>query len=295
MELENTPKKSKKVLCACEQCGIEFLVFPNKIKKGGGKFCSKKCGGKAATKQVLVPCENCGKEVLRTPYYLKKNKFFYCSQECRGQELRKEKIEKVCQWCEQKFYVIPSKEAAKFCSLKCSSLSKENQIDYSCAFCGTKGKKQAHRIKAENCCSQSCCTSLRLQRGEMGGNRSKKGHHTSPKLPGGQPALYRSSWEQKFMEALDADDTVLSYEAEPMAIPYYQTEDSKLHRYFPDLVVTFTDQTKKLVEIKPHCFLEDQTNLDKWNAAKAFAEAIGWTFEVWTEKNNPYNLCLISE
>lgn len=38
--------KGGKIKRICEECGVEFPVYLSEIKKGWGKFCSRKCAGK---------------------------------------------------------------------------------------------------------------------------------------------------------------------------------------------------------------------------------------------------------
>ena len=40
------------VMSICEECGVEFPVFPSTIKRGEGKFCTQKCYGKWMTKHL---------------------------------------------------------------------------------------------------------------------------------------------------------------------------------------------------------------------------------------------------
>ena len=38
------------ILCVCRQCGVEFSVYPSRVKQGGGKYCSAKCKAIAVNK-----------------------------------------------------------------------------------------------------------------------------------------------------------------------------------------------------------------------------------------------------
>ena len=44
----------------CQQCNQEFNVKPSRLKKGYGKFCSKKCFDISQNKKEIMICKNCG-------------------------------------------------------------------------------------------------------------------------------------------------------------------------------------------------------------------------------------------
>ena len=128
-----------------------------------------------------------------------------------------------------------------------------------------------------------------------------------PKHPGkyeGDPTniVFRSGWELAVMVWLDGKESVKKWSSEEIVIPYKCRTDGRLHRYFVDFKVTFTNDTVLLVEVKParetkppvmkkgkrkatHIkeSLTFAKNLSKWEAAKVYAERKGWTFQVWTE------------
>jgi len=85
--------KGGKVKRICEICGKEFLIRPCIVKRGGGKFCSRKC----------MSINMQGK---KNPHW-------------------KSKIKKVCLTCGREFYVIPSRikrGGGKFCSKSCKTI-----------------------------------------------------------------------------------------------------------------------------------------------------------------------------
>ena len=48
------------------------------------------------------------------------------------------KIEKICQYCGELYYVDKSQEKrSKFCSDKCFRASKNKRVEYNCDYCGT--------------------------------------------------------------------------------------------------------------------------------------------------------------
>jgi len=120
--------------------------------------------------------------------------------------------------------------------------------------------------------------------------------------------IYRSSWERIFMKWADENPNVLSYSSEELHIPYLYPIDGKIHRYFPDFIITIKDKNDKIqtwmIEIKPYAqtihpgtkkhkpgkklireTLEYTKNQAKWTAASAYCADKGWSFKILTEKD----------
>lgn len=133
-----------------------------------------------------------------------------------------------------------------------------------------------------------------------------------PKNPAkykGDPSsiVFRSSWELKFMNYLDAHPDVIEWSSEEFAIPYLSPIDGRYHRYFPDFWIKQRNgqgiEEVIVVEIKP----EKQTqppvaqkrktkryitevktwgiNNAKWEAAAAFCNKRNWKFRIFTERH----------
>lgn len=66
----------------CKICKKEIVTSEQRIKKGHGKFCSRKCFFLAHKKKIVVQCESCGVNIERIPSLLKKNKHQFCSIKC---------------------------------------------------------------------------------------------------------------------------------------------------------------------------------------------------------------------
>ena len=119
--------------------------------------------------------------------------------------------------------------------------------------------------------------------------------------------VYRSSWELRFMSHLDKNPNVIRWASEELIIPYFDPTTNRFRRYFPDFIVTVRNKEGKqkttIFEIKPNhqtimpnpakakskrrLFNEAKTwgvNQAKWQAATAFCEERGWTFQILTEK-----------
>jgi hypothetical protein len=112
---------------------------------------------------------------------------------------------------------------------------------------------------------------------------------------------YRSLWERTAFRWLDENSDVISWSSEETVIPYICGTDRQPHRYFVDLKFKLRNGETYLIEIKPQkeidkpkvpkkktqrFVLEVMTyvkNQSKWEAAKKYAEARGWKFQVWSE------------
>lgn len=92
---------------------------------------------------------------------------------------------------------------------------------------------------------------------------------------------YRSSYELVAYELLEQMSKVQSYEVEPFSIQY-EWKNSK-HRTLPDILVTYTDGEKELIEIKAKWRLEDEREIVKLTAMKHYATQNNLGFSVWME------------
>jgi len=117
--------------------------------------------------------------------------------------------------------------------------------------------------------------------------------------------VYRSSWELKYMFALDNDSSVVQWGSEEIIIPYRSPIDGKVHRYFVDFVVTkinsagiketFLVEVKPMVQTKPPKQPIKKTkryinevfvwgvNEAKWKAASEYCKDRNWKFVIMTE------------
>ena len=120
---------------------------------------------------------------------------------------------------------------------------------------------------------------------------------------------YRSGWELQLMILFDTNESIVTWNSEGLAIPYYSPVDGKRHRYFPDFLVRVKDKHGNfktfLLEVKPHAQTQLRTqgrqtrkllnetvtfvtNQAKWAAAEEFCKDQGWTFKVITEKDHSF-------
>ena len=130
----------------------------------------------------------------------------------------------------------------------------------------------------------------------------------NPKKYKGDPTniIYRSRWELKLMCYLDEQLNILSWGSEEIVIPYRSPIDGRVHRYFPDFIVTKINTSGKketsLIEVKPakqtkppekkskitKTYLTEVKawgiNEAKWKAANEYCVHMGWSFHIFTEK-----------
>lgn len=112
-----------------------------------------------------------------------------------------------------------------------------------------------------------------------------------------EPIIYRSSLELSFINYCEMNPKIVKWASEPIAIPYYNRLAKHERNYYPDYVLENINGDRIIVEIKPYdqtvrpSALDSKwaketwiTNIDKWTAAKAFAEAHNCKFIIITEK-----------
>lgn len=118
--------------------------------------------------------------------------------------------------------------------------------------------------------------------------------------------VYRSSWELSFVKYIDNNPSIKKFNMEGVVIPYVSPIDNKVHRYYVDFILEYTNtkgETKMaLVEVKPHKqtqppvppkkkskyyineVLTYHTNMAKWKTAIDFCNKNSMDFVVLTEK-----------
>lgn len=61
---------------------------------------------------------------------------------------------------------------------------------------------------------------------------------------------YKSRLELNSFRFCDANPNIVSWSVEYLHIPYLSPKDNKIHRYFPDLFIMFSNKEKFIVEVK---------------------------------------------
>jgi hypothetical protein len=111
--------------------------------------------------------------------------------------------------------------------------------------------------------------------------RYHTGTHSSPKAG---DCSYRSGWELQLMQHMDADPTVASYLYEGVEIPYLSSARSgRMRNYWPDFLVTRTDGSQQLIEVKPKRKLQHRVVQKKLAAARQWCSDHGVELTIITE------------
>ena len=121
------------------------------------------------------------------------------------------------------------------------------------------------------------------------------------KYSGSKSPVFRSSWEQTFMQFCDTNPNVMAWASEPVRISYQHPLTGKVTSYVPDFVMVYRDAKGKknaeLIEIKPANqsspkFAKSRAqqaqvavNYAKWDAATHWAKKRGMKFRVRNEND----------
>jgi hypothetical protein len=124
------------------------------------------------------------------------------------------------------------------------------------------------------------------------------------KYVGSYPIIIRSGWERRFCTWVDVNQNIIEWSAEDIVIPYLDPIIlNKKRRYYPDFWIKTKNNQRFIIEVKPlkdtrppraskkksrkTILTEQKTykmNLAKFKAAKQYADKMGMTFKIITEK-----------
>ena len=134
--------------------------------------------------------------------------------------------------------------------------------------------------------------------------KPRKGIYKLPKnnkYRGSHDPVYRSSWELQMCKWCDANPNVKKWMSEGTIVPYRSKLDGRMHRYYVDFTVQFTNGQTVLFEIKPlkqtmkpryqkrkskkhlNEVYTYTRNISKWEAAREFARQNNVSFQILTE------------
>ncbi len=135
-----------------------------------------------------------------------------------------------------------------------------------------------------------------------------KGKYTvinEEKYSGSGTPIYRSSWEQTFMQFCDNNPNVMAWASEPVRISYQHHLTGKITAYVPDFIIVYRDskgsKNAELIEIKPANqsnpkFAKGRAqqaqvvvNYAKWEAAKHWAKKRGMKCSILKEGDIYFN------
>lgn len=261
---------------------------------------------------VALKCKECNID-----FYGKKTRKF-CGTKCSAKHNARLKsaaltIEKKCEWCDETFYVISFYKTQRFCTTEHMYLARRQgnhgSIVKYCEACGDEFIVQYKR-RLQRFCDLECKNSgmFNGSYGHFASNDPKvaaRGQKISKKLTQNMidgklnnsnsnyktgwfhsnkcnsDVFYRSSYELKAFEIIEADEQVQNFTVEPFSIEYeYQ---HSVHRYVPDILIKKTDGSRELIEIKPNYALQHDINILKRNAAIEWCSKNYMTFRIWTE------------
>lgn len=129
---------------------------------------------------------------------------------------------------------------------------------------------------------------------------SKKSHYKngfiqSPKCSNSNDGFvnYDSSYELSVILDIEMNESIVSYEREPIIKDLiYEDSNGSIRYYWPDFIVTYKNGQRKMIEVKPKRILElrDKVTIQKILLAKNYCDKIGIKFSIYTEsrvfKNN---------
>lgn len=113
-------------------------------------------------------------------------------------------------------------------------------------------------------------------------NKFKKGKFYSNKNQ--NEIYYDSSWELQAYKILEQISLVKSYSRCKFSIDY-KYEDSSIHKYIPDILVTYIDNRQEVVEIKPEYKLQELNTKLKIEALKNYCTNNNMGYGILTEKH----------
>lgn len=238
----------------CELCGAEFWPEIGQLRKGHGRFCSKRCRaltqfGPKKSARVVMTCQACGKESLVPASVAAKRTF--CSVACSLSPSR------TCEGCGASFR---GHARRRFCSIRCSSAAGLKQKPKQFLLCETCGERYLRRRSDRGrFCSRSCAGGGTSQRIREAGHVGTKGGRRADL----DNRYFRSSWEAnwaRYLNCLLAAGQVSGWEFESETFEFAGIRRGARF-YTPDFKVTNADGTVEYHEIKGWMDQRSQTKL----------------------------------
>lgn len=280
-----------KYMIKCVNCGADREV-PYRWRTM--KYCGTECQhaalkGVQKTPRVMKECEYCHEqyEIRETLV----NTARFCSPKCTYAGLHGKTSDTVmltCEGCKKEFEKPFTQRDRRFCSYKCSNSGENNGMYQRPDLCSWTGKHSwNHGLTSETDErvaqlgeKTSQIMSAKIVSGEWSPPVTKfqGSHFESVKCS--KTFYCRSSYECKYLEKLETDPDVLSYEVEPLAIPYMF--EGRVRNYIPDVMVTRAGK-QQLVEVKPAVLTDTEQNVQKASAARNWCDQNGIEFLVITE------------
>lgn len=239
---------------------------------------------------VELKCTCCGSTYEATKSYAGKSK--YCSYQCFLKHKWKRDssiVELTCEGCGSSFAKKFTQRKTRFCTRSCATSGERNPCFGLTGNAAPMNRvprwhagltaKTDPRVRAAGE-KISAIISQKIVDGEWNHQHGFVGSHFDSKKCG-KTFYCRSSYEHMYLEKLEADCSVASYEVEPFRIPY--VIDGSVHNYVPDALVTYVDAHMELVEVKPASLTETASNVAKREAAQAWCLSNGVVYRTITE------------
>ena len=280
-----------KVTNKCVICGSEFTVA---YRFRGTKTCSPDCTKKSVSQTLTTretkQCLTCGKDYSVVQSY--KDDAKYCSYDCflSSRKTRQPDVTKTCEGCERKFVVSFVKKDQRFCGYSCAhtgenngqfGLGKEQARNKVPRWHTGKTKESDPRLRALGEKISIIVADKMVSGSWSPPTTGFKGEHYVGKKNGAEKVYLRSSYESRYARMIDEDPKVVSWEYEPLRIPYMF--EGSVRNYVPDFLVTHVDGEKILVEVKPDSLVETPANIAKLSAAASWCELNGVELVIVTE------------
>jgi len=213
-------RKRTRITKFCETCGKQFETFPNQVKKGKGRFCSKTCSKTGKNNifwsggPIPVVCTFCDKEfeIIKSQFICSNTKQFFCSQGCFHDWLRIDPSNVPafkngggsyweCNNCGKQFW-HQGKTERRFCCHKCCTdyYSGEQNPNWSkkisqCEWCETEFEH--HPSVKRRFCSHECHEAY--QQEDPANNPTWKGGVT-PELELARARMVYKHWQKAVFE-----------------------------------------------------------------------------------------------
>ena len=274
----------------CKSCGNKKTVAYRFREQ---QYCSISCANSVnkSTERVQKVCSWCKSEFEVIQFRSKTAG--YCSYECfayasrAGQELN---VKLICKNCGNEFEKPYIARNRTFCSKSCATTRENNAMfglrgELSPSFGRAPWHKGLTAETDERLKKMAEKVSEVLTKKILDGTwqpwaaNFKTGWFHSNKCDADM--FYRSSYELRALEKLEADPSALCFEMEPFSIEY--EHQGRKHRYIPDILVERVDGSRELIEVKPECLVDDEVNLLKRQAAVDWCQKMGMHHLVWNE------------
>ena len=94
---------------------------------------------------------------------------------------------------------------------------------------------------------------------------------------------HRSSYELKAYQLLEKMESVINYDIESIMIT--RKVDESFIKYVPDIIVTYSNGIKEMIEIKPFHRLKDPIVIIKKEMGEEYCKENNMEYTFWTEKD----------